>query len=136
MNSLYLIRKYKKEDKKSVRRIACDTAFMGEPCEKFFNGRDFLADILILYFTDYEPESCFVAELNDKVNSFYGVGGSLHNFFSKNVDGISLGSVKMDTTKLDFGVIDPKGEINGLLGLDLLMKIGVIIDLKNLTLTV
>jgi len=37
---------------------------------------------------------------------------------------------------MDFGVIDPKGNINGLLGLDLLMKIGAIIDLKSLTITV
>jgi ribosomal protein S18 acetylase RimI-like enzyme len=62
-----LIRKYKKEDKKSVRRIACDTSFMGEPCEIFFKGRDFLADILTLYFTDYEPESCFIAEFDNNV---------------------------------------------------------------------
>jgi len=63
----YLIRKYKKEDREFVRKIACDTAFMGEPCEKFFKGRDFLADILTLYFTDYEPESCFIAEFDSSV---------------------------------------------------------------------
>jgi hypothetical protein len=31
------------------------------------------------------------AEPEDSVNSFYGVGGSLHNFFSKNVERIRLG---------------------------------------------
>jgi len=36
--------------------------------------------------------------------------------------------------KMDFVVIDPKGCINGLLGLDLLMEMGAIIDLKNLKL--
>lgn len=77
-----------------------------------------------------------IAELNDTVNSFYGVGGSLHNFFSKNVEKIELGSLKLKDIKLDFGVIDPKGSINGLLGLDLLIKSGAVIDLRNLTLTV
>lgn len=77
-----------------------------------------------------------IAEGNDNVNSFYGVGGSLHNFFSKEVDGICIGQAKLEKPKLDFGVIDPKGYINGLLGLDLLMKLGVIIDLKNLTLRI
>ena len=37
---------------------------------------------------------------------------------------------------MDFGVIDPKGNINGLLGLDLLMKIGAVIDLKRLSIMV
>ena len=75
------------------------------------------------------------AEPEDSVNSFYGVGGSLHNFFSKNIDEIKLGQVKLDEVKMDFGVIDPKGYINGLLGLDLLMKIGAVINFKSLSLT-
>lgn len=75
------------------------------------------------------------AELEDSVNSFYGVGGSLHNFFSKKIDEIELGLLSLNDIKMDFGVIDPKGEINGLLGLDLLMKVGAVINLKDLTLT-
>jgi len=62
-----VIRKYKKNDKASVREIACDTAFMGEPAEKFFIGREFLADFLTLYHTDYEPQSTFIAEKGGKV---------------------------------------------------------------------
>lgn len=77
-----------------------------------------------------------VADFNDSINSFYGVGGSLHSFFSKEVDEISIGKVKMTDIKLDFGVIDPKGYINGLLGLDLLIKLGAILDLKRLEITV
>ena len=37
---------------------------------------------------------------------------------------------------MDFGIIDTKGEINGLLGLDILIEIGAIIDLKNLIIKV
>ncbi|WP_339061241.1 hypothetical protein [Tepidibacillus marianensis] len=36
---------------------------------------------------------------------------------------------------MDFGVIDPKGYVNGLLGLDLLMRLGAVLDLKRLSLT-
>ncbi|KUO53042.1 MAG: aspartyl protease [Desulfitibacter sp. BRH_c19] len=75
-----------------------------------------------------------VAELKDEIKSFYGVGGSLHYFFSKRIDQVNFGNVNLRDFKLDFGVIDPKGEINGLLGLDLLMEARAIINLKELTL--
>ncbi|MBU1869541.1 MAG: GNAT family N-acetyltransferase [Candidatus Omnitrophica bacterium] len=61
------IRKYKAADRASIRKICCDTAFMGEPVESFFNDRKILADLLTLYYTDYEPESVFVAEDNGQV---------------------------------------------------------------------
>ena len=85
---------------------------------------------------DAVEEIGIIAELTDTVNSFYGVGGSLHSFFSKNVEQIELGIVNLKEIKLDFGVIDPRGNINGLLGLDLLMKLGAIIDFKSLELTI
>ena len=62
-----LIRKYSSADRESVRRIAWQTAFMGEPAEIFFGSREILADFLTLYFTDYEPQSCFVAEADGRV---------------------------------------------------------------------
>ena len=76
------------------------------------------------------------AEQGDSINSFYAAGGSLHNYFSKQVQEVSLGEVRLNNIRMDFGVIDPKGNINGLLGLDLLMEIGAIIDLKELSITV
>lgn len=85
---------------------------------------------------DAVEELGIFAEPGDSVNSFYGVGGSLHNFFSKNVDEINFDRVTLNDVKLDFGIIDPKGYINGLLGLDLLMKTGAVIDLKTLSLHV
>ncbi len=62
-----MIRKYEGQDRDSVRRIAFETAFMGESAEAFFEDREVLTDFLTLYFTDYEPESCFVAESEGKV---------------------------------------------------------------------
>ncbi len=40
----------------------------------------------------------------------------------------------LNNIKLDFGIIDSKGEINGLLGLDILIKLGALIDLDKLKL--
>ena len=66
----------------------------------------------------------------------YGIGGSIHNFFSKKIDEIHIDIVLLEQVKIDIGVIDPKGEINGLLGLDLLLKVNSVIDLKNMSLIV
>ena len=62
-----IIRSFDCKDRAKVRQIACDTAFMGESCTKFFDGEELFADALTLYYTDHEPESCFVAEKNSKV---------------------------------------------------------------------
>ncbi|MDO8663172.1 MAG: GNAT family N-acetyltransferase [Candidatus Omnitrophota bacterium] len=61
------IRKFESRDKGAVRRIFYDTAFIGEPASAFFEGRDAISDALTAYFTDYEPQSCFVAEAGEEV---------------------------------------------------------------------
>lgn len=65
-----VIRAYRKDDRKAVRDIACDTAFMGEPADVFFDDREILADFLTIYYTDYEPESSFVAEVRGEVTGY------------------------------------------------------------------
>ena len=71
------IRKYHKTDREAIRRICCDTAFMGEPTEKFFDDRQILADILTSYYTDFEPDLTFVAELNKQIVGYLTGGRSL-----------------------------------------------------------
>lgn len=67
MSVEFHIRKYEAGDRLIVRRIFYDTAFMGEPASVFFDGEKIISDALTLYFTDYEPESCFVAEVNGSI---------------------------------------------------------------------
>jgi GNAT superfamily N-acetyltransferase len=62
-----IIRRYAQRDRDFVREISWETAFMGKPASIFFEDKELLADFLTLYFTDYEPGSCFVAEINGKV---------------------------------------------------------------------
>ena len=61
------IRKYKKEDRQTLRDIAFDTALIGESADVFFDDREILSDYLTMYYTDYEPQSCFVAEREGKI---------------------------------------------------------------------
>lgn len=56
------IRSYQKKDREAIRSIAWETAFMGDPGSIFFGDKEILADFLTIYFTDHEPQSCFVAE--------------------------------------------------------------------------
>ena len=66
-NSAVVIRKYNAKDRPMVRQISCKTALMGEPGAVFFDDDEILADVLTVYFSDYEPESCFVAECENSV---------------------------------------------------------------------
>jgi predicted aspartyl protease len=68
---------------------------------------------------------------DDEIVTFIGVGGSEHHSFEKRIDILKIGSFVLEDVELDFGIIDPKGRINGLLGLDILIGIGAIIDLKE-----
>lgn len=63
----------------------------------------------------------------------YGIGGE-HYAYRKQIDSISIGEIELKDIEIDFGVIDENGNINGLIGLDVLLELGVSIDLKNLKL--
>jgi len=61
------IRKYRKSDRKAVRKICCDTGFLGNPIDSIFQDRELWADALTSFYTDKEPESIFVAEEKGKI---------------------------------------------------------------------
>ena len=61
----------------------------------------------------------------------YGIGGEEHAF-EKTLDSVQIGEIVVSSYEMHFGSIDPYGKINGLLGLDLLIKAGIVIDLRNL----
>ncbi|HAJ57469.1 MAG TPA: hypothetical protein DCL35_06840 [Candidatus Omnitrophica bacterium] len=64
------VRPYTKEDRQAVRAIAWQTAFMGGPASVFFDDEELLADLLTSYFTDHEPQSCFVVEDSGEVAGY------------------------------------------------------------------
>ncbi|GBF35344.1 hypothetical protein DCCM_4467 [Desulfocucumis palustris] len=70
---------------------------------------------------------------NDRIVTSVGVGGKQYAFV-KTVDKVEFGPFRVNGCNIDFSVIDPAGRVNGLLGLDLLSRVGAVIDLKNLLL--
>jgi hypothetical protein len=71
MNSLrenpYNIRNYRPSDREAVRTLCCQTGFLGEPIDPVYEDRELFADFLTTYYTDHEPESCFVLEKNNEI---------------------------------------------------------------------
>lgn len=61
------IKPYELKHREAIRRISVLTALAGEPADQLIDGFDLLADALTKYFTDFEPESCFVAEQDGRV---------------------------------------------------------------------
>jgi hypothetical protein len=65
-----IIRPYRPEDRAALRAICADTGFLGQPIDPVFEDRELFADYLTSYYTDAEPESTFVCELNGEVKGY------------------------------------------------------------------
>jgi ribosomal protein S18 acetylase RimI-like enzyme len=63
----YVTRPYEPRDRETIRRICCETGFLGKPIDEVFGDRDVFADFLTRYYTDVEPESSWVGEKNGQV---------------------------------------------------------------------
>jgi len=59
-----VVRLYQPSDRSGVRDLCCDTADIGAPMDSFFEDRGLFADMWSSYYTDYEPESLWVADSN------------------------------------------------------------------------
>lgn len=62
-----LIRLYEKRDRDAVFSLAADTAFFGEPVERFLDDRRLFCDGMYAYYTDLEPEHAWVAVADGEV---------------------------------------------------------------------
>ncbi len=100
MSSL-IIRLYQPSDREAVRQICAQTAFLEKP-DLFVDNHELLADILSSYFTDYEPESCFVAQADKKIVG-YILGTTDINRMNKIIDSIIY--PKLFYKGLAFGVL-------------------------------
>ncbi|MFV0415161.1 MAG: GNAT family acetyltransferase [Chthoniobacterales bacterium] len=63
-------RNFEARDREAVRRICCDTGFIGKPIDPVFEDRELFADYLTSYYTDKEPEACFVVEQEGSVKGY------------------------------------------------------------------
>src|SRR5437763_15261289 len=63
----FIIRSYRPSDRAAVRRLCCQTGFLGEPIDPVYEDHELFADFLTTYYTDREPESSFVLELEGEI---------------------------------------------------------------------
>ncbi len=68
--SHYTIRSYRRSDRAAVRKLCCDTGFLGDPIDPVFEDRELFADFLTTYYTDHEPESSFVLEIGGQIRGY------------------------------------------------------------------
>ncbi|AGL00559.1 retropepsin-like aspartic protease [Desulfoscipio gibsoniae] len=71
---------------------------------------------------------------SDELVVMSGIGGVEVSAVRKKIDTISIGDITLEGMIVDFGVIDPKDRVNGLIGLDFLKSAKVIINVDELTL--
>ena len=79
---------------------------------------------------DAVEELGIMVEPDDRIVTCYGIGGKQYAV-AKQVNGIAFGPFKLGDRTIDLGPVDLDGEINGLLGMNMLMEVGAVIDLKN-----
>ena len=53
-----------------MRRLCCQTGFLGEPIDPVYEDRELFADFLTTYYTDHEPQSSFVIEKDGELHGY------------------------------------------------------------------
>jgi ribosomal protein S18 acetylase RimI-like enzyme len=66
----HVVRPYRPADRPAIRAICADTGFLGQPIDPVFEDRELFADYLTGYYTDAEPESTFVCEVDGEVAGY------------------------------------------------------------------
>ena len=70
-------------------------------------------------------------EDDDVIETISGVGSS-EFVYKKNIDSIILGDLELHDFKVEVGVMDYGFDINGILGMDFLKKVGAVINLHEM----
>jgi ribosomal protein S18 acetylase RimI-like enzyme len=65
-----VVRAYRPADRGRVREICFLTGYMGEPADWFWRDRESFADMFSGYYTDREPESASVVEIDGVVSGY------------------------------------------------------------------
>src|SRR2546430_15582402 len=65
-----VIRSYRTSDRDAIRRLCCQTGFLGEPIDPVYQDHELFADFLTTYYTDHESESSFVLEVDGEIRGY------------------------------------------------------------------
>ncbi len=74
-----IVRPYREDDRQELRRICCETGFLGSPIDPVFQDRELFADLFTNPYLDYEPEWTLVVETGDRIAG-YLMGSGNPNF--------------------------------------------------------
>ncbi len=66
----YTIRGFEPSDRAAVRDLCCRTGFLGTPIDPVYEDRELFADFLTTYYTDHEPQSSFVLEVEGELKGY------------------------------------------------------------------
>jgi len=66
----FTIRSYRVSDREAVRDLCCQTGFLGDMIDPVYEDRELFADFLTTYYTDHEPESSFVLEIDGTIRGY------------------------------------------------------------------
>lgn len=61
---------YKNTYREEVRKLCCETGFLGNPIDPVFEDRELFADYLTQYYLDQEPESSFVLLVDGELKGY------------------------------------------------------------------
>lgn len=61
------VRRARPEDRPRIRQICQQTALRGLPTRLFFEDEEIVSRLFADYYLDYEPESCFVVDVDGQV---------------------------------------------------------------------
>jgi hypothetical protein len=64
------LRQYQDQDREEIRRICCETGFLGNPIDPIFRDRELFADLFTNAYLDNEPEWTLVAEKMGRVAGY------------------------------------------------------------------
>lgn len=86
-----------------------------------------------LLSVDYVEQVGIIPEASDRIHNIYGVGG-VESVFMRNLDSLKVGGATIDRFSIDVGGMDYARDINGILGMDFLLRAGTMINLRKMTL--
>ncbi|MEJ2092323.1 MAG: hypothetical protein P8X65_09045 [Syntrophobacterales bacterium] len=64
------VRQYRDDDREEVRRVCCETGFLGCPIDPIYQDRELFADLFTKPYLDYEPECTLVVESEGRIAGY------------------------------------------------------------------
>ena len=61
------IRPYRSADRAAIRRLCCETGYLGRPVDCLFSDRELFADLFTNAYLDYQPEWALVADADGQL---------------------------------------------------------------------